>query len=103
MGRLTAVLRPHQVVTSSLLSLAVVSGGCASHSQTVSVAAPQRATSPAPVLVAGPTSLQLVTDPIADLIAISNSQFDAGQTELRLGHLDSARGQVNKAVDRLLG
>jgi len=96
------VLRTHHVVTASLLSLAVVSGGCASHSQAVSVAAPQRAASPAPVLVAGPTSLQLVTDPIADLIAISNSHFDAGQTELRLGHLDSARGEFNKALDVLL-
>jgi membrane-bound lytic murein transglycosylase D len=96
------VLRTHHVVTASLLSLAVVSGGCASHSQAVSVAAPQRATSPAPVLVAGPTSPQLVTDPIADLIAISNSHFDAGQTELRLGHLDSARGEFNKALDVLL-
>ncbi len=66
------------------------------------MAAPQRAASPAPVLVAGPTSLQLVTDPIADLIAISNSHFDAGQTELRLGHLDSARGEFNKALDVLL-
>ncbi|HKC56510.1 MAG TPA: LysM peptidoglycan-binding domain-containing protein [Vicinamibacterales bacterium] len=96
------MLRTHHVVTASLLSLAVVSGGCASHSQAVSVAAPQRAASPAPVLVAGPTSLQLVTDPIADLIAISNSHFDAGQTELRLGHLDSARGEFNKALDVLL-
>jgi membrane-bound lytic murein transglycosylase D len=89
-------------VTASLLSLAVVSGGCASHSQAISAAAPQRATSPAPVLVAGPTSPQLVTDPIADLITLSNSHFDAGQAELRLGHLDSARGEFNKALDVLL-
>ena len=96
------MLRTHHVVTASLLSLGVASGGCASHSQAISAAAPQRATSPAPVLVAGPTSPQLVTDPIADLIAISNSHFDAGQTELRLGHLDSARGEFNKALDVLL-
>ena len=96
------MLRTHHVVTASLLSLAVVSGGCASHSQAISAAAPQRATSPAPVLVAGPTSTQLVTDPIADLITLSNSHFDAGQAELRLGHLDSARGEFNKALDVLL-
>ena len=96
------MLRTHHVVTASLLSLAVVSGGCASHSQAISAAAPQRATSPAPVLVAGPTSPQLVTDPIADLITLSNSHFDAGQAELRLGHLDSARGEFNKALDVLL-
>jgi membrane-bound lytic murein transglycosylase D len=44
----------------------------------------------------------MVTDPIADLITLSNSHFDAGQAELRLGHLDSARGEFNKALDVLL-
>jgi len=44
----------------------------------------------------------LVTDPIADLIALSNSHFDAGQAELQLGHLDSARSEFNKALDVLL-
>jgi membrane-bound lytic murein transglycosylase D len=43
-----------------------------------------------------------VSDPIADLIALSNSHFDAGQAELLLGHLDSARNEFNKALDVLL-
>jgi len=43
-----------------------------------------------------------VTDPVADLIALSNSHFDTAQAELRLGHLDSARGEFNKALDVLL-
>jgi membrane-bound lytic murein transglycosylase D len=43
-----------------------------------------------------------VADPVADLIALSNSHFEAGQSELRLGHLDSARVEFNKALDVLL-
>jgi membrane-bound lytic murein transglycosylase D len=41
-------------------------------------------------------------DPVADLIALSNGHFDVGQSELRLGHLDSARSEFNAAVDVLL-
>ncbi|HEY3161667.1 MAG TPA: transglycosylase SLT domain-containing protein [Vicinamibacterales bacterium] len=96
------MLKPHHVLTAALLSIAVVSGGCAARSEVVAAPAPQRTSSPAPVLVSGPTSPQLVTDPIADLIALSNSHFDAGQAELRLGHLDSARNEFNKALDVLL-
>jgi membrane-bound lytic murein transglycosylase D len=44
----------------------------------------------------------LVADPVADLIALSNSHFEAGQSELQLGHLDSARVEFNKALDVLL-
>jgi membrane-bound lytic murein transglycosylase D len=41
-------------------------------------------------------------DPVADLIALSDSHFEAGQSELQLGHLDSARIEFNKALDVLL-
>jgi membrane-bound lytic murein transglycosylase D len=65
-------------------------------------AAPAQATKPGPVLVAPPPSPQLASDPIADLIALSNGHFEAGQSELQLGHLDSARIEFNKAIDVLL-
>jgi membrane-bound lytic murein transglycosylase D len=69
----------------------------------VTSAAPkQTLTAPAPVLTAAPPSPQLATDPVVDLIALSNSHFEAGQSELQLGHLDSARAEFNKAVDVLL-
>jgi membrane-bound lytic murein transglycosylase D len=55
-----------------------------------------------PVLVSAPVSPQLATDPIADLIALSNSHFEAGQAELQRGHLESARLEFNKALDVLL-
>jgi len=56
-----------------------------------------------PVLVSAPVSPQLATDPIADLIALSNSHFEAGQAELQRGHLETARLEFNKALDVLLG
>jgi FOG: LysM repeat len=55
-----------------------------------------------PVLVSAPVSPQLATDPIADLIALSNSHFAAGQAELQRGHLESARLEFNKALEVLL-
>jgi len=98
-ARLTAVLRRH-LLPAALLFLAAVSGGCAAHSPVV--ASTSRPAAIGPVLVSTPASPQLATDPIADLIAVSNSHFDAGQAELQRGHLESARAEFNKALDVLL-
>ena len=95
------MLRTHHVLAAALLSIAVISGGCAAHSEVVA-AAPQRAATPAPVLAAPVPSPQLVADPVTELIAASNRHFEAGQSELKLGHLDSARSEFNKALDVLL-
>ena len=91
---------PH-VPTASLLVIAALSGGCAARSELIA-AAPQQVATPGPVLVATAPSPQLVADPIIDLITLSNSHFEAGQSELQLGHLDSARNEFNKALDVLL-
>ena len=56
------------------------------------------------------TSAQTVTlpapapppDPITALIATSQAHFDAGERELKLGHLDRARFEFDRAVDVLL-
>jgi membrane-bound lytic murein transglycosylase D len=54
------------------------------------------------VLVTPPPSPPLAADPVAELIARSNSHFEAGQAELQLGHLASARAEFNAALDVLL-
>lgn len=41
-------------------------------------------------------------DPIATLIAASQKQFEAGERELRVGHLDRARIEFDRAVDLML-
>ena len=41
-------------------------------------------------------------DPIATLIASSQSHFESGERELRVGHLESAKAEFDRAVDILL-
>ena len=41
-------------------------------------------------------------DPVTALIATSQQHFDAGERELKLGHLDRARVEFDRAVDVLL-
>ena len=97
--RLPAVLRT-PLLPAALLFLAAVCGGCAARAQV-----PTSTSQPAvigPVLVSAPVSPELATDPIADLIAVSNSHFETGQAELQRGHLESARLEFNKALDVLL-
>jgi len=99
-ARLTAVLRAH-LLPAAVLSLVAVSGGCAARAQVATTSTSQPAVI-GPVLTTAPVSPQLATDPIADLIALSNSHFEAGQAELQRGHLESARLEFNKALDVLL-
>lgn len=98
-ARLTAVLRT--LLPAALLSLTAVLGGCATRAQ-VATTSNSRPAVVGPVLVSAPVSPQLATDPIADLIALSNSHFEAGQAELQRGHLETARLEFNKALDVLL-
>jgi membrane-bound lytic murein transglycosylase D len=41
-------------------------------------------------------------DPVTELIAVSTLSFEAGQRELELGHLDSAKAHFNQALEVLL-
>jgi len=91
----------HHVPAATLLFVATLFGGCAARSDVVT-AGSRQASVPGPVLIAPPPSPQLATDPIADLITTSNRHFETGQSELLLGHLDSARTEFNTAVDVLL-
>lgn len=58
------------------------------------VKAPER---PAPVPPPPPA-----VDPVAALIQTSQKHFDAGERELRMGHLERARAEFDRAVDVLL-
>ncbi len=89
------------LLPAALLSLTAVLGGCATRAQ-VATTSNSRPAVVGPVLVSAPVSPQLATDPIADLIALSNSHFEAGQAELQRGHLETARLEFNKALDVLL-
>jgi membrane-bound lytic murein transglycosylase D len=63
----------------------------------VQAAAAQRPPQPRPHGAPAP-----VQDPVASLIATSERHFTNGESELKLGHLDQARAEFDRAVDVLL-
>src|SRR3954454_19864639 len=65
------------------------------------------ATPPAPDKVVAaapqpPAPAKMVPDPVASLIASSQNHFEAGETELKAGHLDKARQGFDRSVQVLL-
>ncbi len=65
------------------------------------------ATPPAPAKVVAaapqpPAPARPVPDPVASLIASSQNHFEAGETELKAGHLDKARQEFDRSVQVLL-
>ncbi len=63
----------------------------------VRAAVPAPVQTPTPVLVTPPPP-----DPMATLIAASQQHFEAGERELKVGHLESARAEFDRAVDIML-
>ena len=59
------------------------------------------AASPAVQQISAPAP-QAQADPVVTLIATSQKHFDNGERELKLGHLDRARTEFDRAVDVLL-
>jgi membrane-bound lytic murein transglycosylase D len=96
------MVRPGRTLLSGGVSLLLlVAGGCSTRTtaqfpgaipQPVVVEAEPV---PAPEPVRQP-------DAVTELIALSTLHFEAGQLELGLGHLDSAKGQFNRALEVLL-
>jgi membrane-bound lytic murein transglycosylase D len=95
------MLSSSRALTGAISLVAIVAAGCSTRTAprfpgaialpTVVEAAP----APAPDPVREP-------DPATELIAISTLHFEAGQRELELGHLDSAKGHFNRALEVLL-
>ncbi|HVQ12787.1 MAG TPA: hypothetical protein VMS40_04320 [Vicinamibacterales bacterium] len=78
----------------------LLSGACAARSsQPTTVQAPQQVVAPEPTPAPAP---QQQRDPVQELIALSEQQFQTGERELREGHLDAARAAFDRAVDVLL-
>src|SRR5687767_7525660 len=61
-------------------------------------AAAQQPNSPPPAS----NPVQTANDPVSELIALSTSHFEAGQRELREGHLEMAKAEFNKSLEVLL-
>ena len=92
-------------LTGAIGVLGLLTAACAAQVVTIpadlSPAAPTvLASSPVPASLIPQTAPR--TDPVAELIALSNRHFDMGQYELQLGHLEMARAEFNLALEVLL-
>jgi membrane-bound lytic murein transglycosylase D len=75
----------------------LLSGACAARSpQPTTVQAPQQVVAPQPA------PAPAASDPVQELIALSEQHFQAGERELSEGHLDAATAAFDRAVDVLL-
>lgn len=83
--------------TLAAISL-TVTVACGSNPKPQAPALPQAPSKP-PVTAPAPQS---PADPIASLISASQSHFEAGERELKMGHLERARTEFDRAVDVLL-
>jgi membrane-bound lytic murein transglycosylase D len=63
---------------------------------------PQVPSAPPPVVPAAPVPPPQAPDPITVLIDASQQRFLAGESQLKLGHLDKARVEFDRAVEMLL-
>lgn len=92
------MLRPRFGLPGALVVLGVVSTGCAATKTRPEVTPSPRLEAPAEQPPAHPPQ----PDPVADLIAASNRHFEAGQSELRQGHLEQAKTEFNRSLEVLL-
>jgi membrane-bound lytic murein transglycosylase D len=86
------------LAAAGLLLFAVATTGCGGNPKP-KVPAPAPAPSPA---AQTPTPVPPPVDPITKLIETSQQHFLSGERELRLGHLDRARTEFDRAVEVLL-
>lgn len=82
---------------SAAILLTTAACGSNPKPQVQAMAVPARPQASAPALVTPPPP-----DPITTLIATSQSHFEAGERELKVGHLDRARMEFDRAVDLML-
>jgi membrane-bound lytic murein transglycosylase D len=78
--------------------IALFAVGCAAK-KPASVAQP---TAQVPVIVVAAQDLTLRSDPVADVIALSNEHFETGRKELEAGHLETAKTAFNRSLEVLL-
>ena len=84
------------------VGLCVLVGACGANPKPQVPTAPPAAVpaaKPAPQPPAAPAAF---ADPVATLIATSQQHFEAGERELKAGHLEKARQDFDRAVDVLL-
>jgi membrane-bound lytic murein transglycosylase D len=93
------MLRLRHGLRGATIALALLSAGCATtQARSQKVVPTPVVEAPAPAAPAP----QPQPDPVSDLIAASNRHFEAGQSELQLGHLEQAKTEFNRSLELLL-
>ena len=83
------------------IGLTVTTVACASNPKPQAAAVP--AAAPKPAVTQAPAKPPApAPDPVSTLIEASKKHFEAGERELKLGHLEKARAEFDRAVDVLL-
>jgi membrane-bound lytic murein transglycosylase D len=92
-----------RVAGSLAVVLTLVSAGCGSNPrpQVSAKAAPPPPSPTASAQQPAPRP-QPASDPVAVLIQVSQKHFEAGERELKMGHMERARAEFDRAVDVLL-
>ena len=88
----------HWLPTLSVVVLTAAAGCAGKARPQTQTPKPAAAQQPQPVVPPPPPP----EDPVATLINTSQRHFDAGEREFKLGHLESARKEFDRAVDVLL-
>jgi len=87
--------------TGALLCVCALLTGCATKFAAGPAGKQQPPTAVATAAPAAPAPV-VQTDPVADLIALSNQHFENGRKELEDGHLQTARTAFNRSLEVLL-
>ena len=87
-----------QLAAIGIATLVVAASACGSNPKQQKPVLPSKPSAPAVPAPAPPPP----PDPVTSLISTSQAHFDAGERELKLGHLDRARFEFDRAVDVLL-
>ncbi|MGH9329892.1 MAG: hypothetical protein ACRD09_05565, partial [Vicinamibacterales bacterium] len=91
-------MRTDRLSWVTVLVAGTIAAGCGS-TKARPAAAPKAAPAAPAVVQAAPPAPPKAADPIADLIALSERHYAAGEREMKLGHLDQARTEFDRAVD----
>jgi membrane-bound lytic murein transglycosylase D len=88
----------HRGLSWGVCLVALLAAGCGAKKWTPA-AQPQ----PAPVVAEAPAPAPVPqSDPVADLIALSEQHFETGRKELEAGHLETAKTAFNQSLEVLL-
>ena len=92
-------MRTSRLSWLALLGIAGIVAGCGG-AKTKPAVAPKSPSQSQPAVQQ--KAARRAADPIADLIALSERHYAAGERQLKLGHLEQARAEFDRAVDVLL-